>query len=96
MEYGIVFRYECPIYLKGLGQIHPDFIVINKRTGEEFVWEHFGRMDDWRYSKDMVKRVESYHYNGYYECKNLIYTLESTKQPFGAREAKRMIEQYLL
>ena len=96
LEYGIVFRYECPIYLKGLGQIHPDFIVINKRTGEEFVWEHFGRMDDWRYANDMVKRVEAYHYNGYYEGKNLIYTLESTKLPFGATEAKGMIEQYLL
>lgn len=96
LEYGIVFRYECPLYLKGLGQIHPDFIVINKRTGEEIVWEHFGKMDDWKYANDMVKRVEAYHYNGFYEGKNFIYTLESTRQPFGARDAKRMIEQYLI
>lgn len=84
------------MYLKSVGEIHPDFIVLNKRTGEEFVWEHFGKVDDWKYANDMVKRVEAYHYNGYYEGKNLIYTLESSRQPFGARDAKRIIEQYLI
>ena len=96
IEYGIPFRYECGLYLKSIGEIHPDFIVLNKRTGEEFVWEHFGKVDDWKYANDMVKRIEAYHYNGYYEGKNLIYTLESSRQPFGARDAKRIIEQYLI
>lgn len=96
LEYGIPFRYESPLHLKGMGQIYPDFIVINKRTGEEFVWEHFGMVDDWKYANEMVKRVETYHYNGYFEGKNFIYTLESSRHPFGARDAKRIIEQYLL
>lgn len=96
LDYGVPFRYEYPMYLKGLGKVYPDFIVINKRTGEEIIWEHFGKMDDWKYANDMVKRVETYHYNGYFEGKNLIYTLESARNPFGARDARRIIEQYLL
>lgn len=89
LDYEVSFRYECKMYLKGLGEIHPDFIVLNKRTGEEFIWEHFGKVDDWKYANDMVKRVEAYHYNGYYEGENLIYTLESTKHPFGTRDAQK-------
>ena len=96
LEYEALFRYECKIFLRGLGEIHPDFIILNKRTGEEFVWEHFGKVDDWKYANDMVKRIEAYHFNGYYEGKNLIYTMESSKHPFGARDAKRIIEQYLI
>lgn len=96
LEYEVPFKYECPLYLKGMGEIHPDFIVLNKRTGQLFIWEHFGKVGDWSYSNDMVKRIEAYHFNGYYEGKNLIYTLESSKMPFGKKDAKRMVEQYLL
>lgn len=96
LDYAAVFRYECPLILKGFGKIHPDFMVLNRRTGKTFIWEHFGKMDDWKYANDMVKRVEAYHYNGYYEGKNLIYTLETMQQPFGPRDAKRIIEQYLI
>ena len=57
LEYEALFRYECKIFLRGLGEIHPDFIILNKRTGEEFVWEHFGKVDDWKYANDMVDQA---------------------------------------
>ncbi len=96
LDYDLAFRYEFPVYLRGYGNIHPDFIVLNKRTGQELIWEHFGKMDDFDYANNMVKRVEAYHYNGYYEGKNFIYTLETSRYPFGPRDAKRIIEEYFL
>ena len=96
LDFALYFKYECPLVLKGLGLIHPDFMVMNKRTGQIWIWEHFGKVDDRAYAQDMVKRIEAYHYNGYFEGKNLIYTMESFLQPFHRKEARRIIEQYLL
>ena len=96
LEYQIPFKYECPIYLKGMGIIFPDLRVLNKRTGKEFIWEHFGMMDDYHYVNNALKKLETYHYNGFFEGKNLLCTFESSKSPFSFREAKRIVEQYLL
>lgn len=96
LDFALYFKYECPLFLKGLGLIHPDFMVMNKRTGQIWIWEHFGKVDDRAYAQAMVKRIEAYHYNGYFEGKNLIYTMESYQQPFNRKEARRIIQQYLL
>lgn len=96
LDFALYFKYECPLVLKGLGLIHPDFMVMSKRTGQVWIWEHFGKVDDRAYAQDMVKRIEAYHYNGYFEGKNLIYTMESYQQPFNRKEARRIIEQYFI
>lgn len=49
---GIPYRYECPIYLKGLGLRYPDFTTLNIRKRKEIYWEHFGRMDDPLYAEN--------------------------------------------
>ena len=41
----INYVYELPLRLKGYGTVKPDFTVLNKRTRQEYVWEHFGMMD---------------------------------------------------
>ncbi|MFQ6929598.1 MAG: hypothetical protein ACLRR3_00115 [Eubacterium sp.] len=41
-----------PLRLKGYGTVKPDFTVLNKRTRHEYVWEHFGMMDDSIYVKE--------------------------------------------
>ena len=96
LDADLLFKYECPLQLRGLGLIHPDFMVMNRRTGQVFVWEHFGMVDERSYAQDMVKRIEAYHFNGYYEGKNFIYTMETQRTPFGPKDARRIIEQYLL
>ncbi len=96
LDFSLYLKYECPLTLKGLGLIHPDFMVMSKRTGQVWIWEHFGKVDDRAYAQDMVKRIEAYHYNGFYEGKNFIYTMESYRQPFSRKDARRIIEQYFI
>ena len=30
---GIEYKYECPLYLKGMGIVYPDFTFLSKKTG---------------------------------------------------------------
>ena len=39
---GIEYKYECPLYLKGVGTIYPDFTLLSRKTGQEMYWEHNG------------------------------------------------------
>ena len=39
---GVPYRYECPLELKGMGVIYPDFTVLNIRLRKVFYWEHQG------------------------------------------------------
>lgn len=74
---GIPYIYETPLYLDGYGTIYPDFTVFNKRTKQEFFWEHFGMMDSPEYSEKAIKKIETYERNGFYYGKNLITTFET-------------------
>lgn len=96
LEFHVPCKYEKPLQLKGFGLVYPDFHVLNRRTGQEFVWEHFGMMDDRSYAVDNIRKLEAYHYNGYFEGVNFISTWETRRTPFGRRDARRVIEQYLL
>lgn len=42
---GIEYKYECPIYLRGMGTVYPDFTFLSRKTGQEVYWEHNGKMD---------------------------------------------------
>ena len=47
---GIPYHYEVPIKINSNLTFHPDFLCLNKRTRQEFYWEHCGMMDDSVYS----------------------------------------------
>ena len=47
---GIPYRYEYPINLKNAGSVRPDFTCLNVRTRQEYIWEHFGMMDNIAYA----------------------------------------------
>ena len=32
-RHGIEYKYECPLYLKGMGMVYPDFTFLSKRLG---------------------------------------------------------------
>lgn len=44
-RHGIEYKYECPIYLRGMGTVYPDFTFLSRKTGQEVYWEHNGKMD---------------------------------------------------
>ena len=91
----IPYHYEMPLTLKGYGIIHPDFLCLNTRTHKEYVWEHFGMMDDASYAGKAVAKIRSYSNNGYIVGKNLIVSMESRDNPLSTAEIKKIIEAFL-
>ncbi|MBO4457066.1 MAG: hypothetical protein J5802_05055 [Butyrivibrio sp.] len=93
---GIPYRYEYPIVLKSVGTVRPDFTCLNVRTGQEFIWEHFGMMDNIAYANKNVSKINAYEHNGYYSGKNMIMTFETSQHAISSYKVKAMIEQYLV
>jgi len=49
--------YEMPLILKGYGKVRPDFMVLNVRTRQEYIWEHLGMLDDPVYLEKAMKKI---------------------------------------
>lgn len=99
----IPYKYECPLTIrhkKGASRntmtIYPDFTCLNVRLRQEFVWEHFGMMDDADYSSQVVWKVSCFEDNGYFLGKNLILSMESSEIPLDATRIEKIAMQYLL
>ena len=97
----IPFRYEFPLKLqKGGGRhgtftVYPDFLCLNLRTRQEFIWEHFGLMDDPEYSEKFVQKIHTYGENGILPGKNLIFTTETEKEQLDTRNVEDLIKIFL-
>lgn len=91
----IPFKYEFPIKTANRITLHPDFICLNTKTHQQFIWEHFGLMDNPEYAVNMVQKDNLYRKNGFYQGKNLIYTFETKQQPVTSREIEAIIQRYL-
>ncbi len=93
---GIPYRYEYPLHLKSAGKLRPDFLCLNVRKREEFIWEHFGMMDNLEYSNRTIEKIQQYGQNGYIAGKNMIMTFETSQYPVSSILIRKMIEEYLL
>lgn len=94
-DLGIEYKYECPLILKGVGIVYPDFTILRKRDGKEIYWEHDGRMDDPKYAEKAVRKINSYIANGYFPGDNLVVSFESSGVVLNDRIVLKMIEKYL-
>lgn len=74
-DHGLYYRYEPPYYLDGIW-VHPDFEIMNPKTGKTVFWEHLGKMSDPGYVEDNIRKFAAYTRSGYYPNKNLILTSE--------------------
>ncbi len=74
---------------------HPDFRVLNKRTGKQYYWEHFGMLDNPEYCKSCQEKLEIYAQYGYFAGDNLIITSESTQHGLNTKYVDCLIERYL-
>lgn len=92
---GVPYRYEYPLYLRGMGRIFPDFTVLNIKKREEVFWEHFGMMDDPVYAEAAIKKIATYEQNGIFLGENLILTYETRKNPINQKLVRGLIEHYL-
>ena len=94
---GVPYKYEWPYSLDGgKTTIHPDFVALNKRTREEILWEHCGKMDDSEYCANIQQRLEDYSRYGYFPGKRLILTYESSKKPLNTEYVDKLIKEFLL
>ncbi len=92
----VPYRYEYPIKLKGGQTFHPDFLCLNVRTRKEFIWEHFGMMDDADYLKKSLWKLQLYNDNDYFPGINLIITMESLGSPIKTRQFEQIIKKFFL
>ena len=76
----IPFRYECELTLLG-EVIYPDFTFFNERTGEYRYWEHFGKMDDLKYRKKAVNKIEQYISCGLIPGRDIFFSYETQDAP---------------
>ena len=95
-QYGVSYRYEYPVILKGLGAVRPDFMCYNKRTGKEYIWEHFGMMDNIAYSNKNINKINIYEQNGFIAGKNMIMTFESSANVLNTNMIMVKIKEYLI
>ncbi len=93
---GIEYKYERPIYLKGLGTVYPDFTFFTKRVDGEMYWEHCGMVDSPEYARNMVRKIELYEKNGIFPGERLILTYETEQSILGTEKIAQMVERYLL
>lgn len=93
---GIEYKYECPLYLKGVGTVYPDFTLLSRKTGEEIYWEHFGRADDPNYARKMVKKIQAYEANDIYQGERLILTYETEEMILNTKKIEQLVKRYLI
>lgn len=93
---GIPYRYEYPLHLQGYGIVHPDFLVLNRRTRKEYYWEHFGRMDDVEYCNKTIRKIGSYQRNNIFLGEKLLLTYETSAYPLNMRCVDDLISEFLL
>lgn len=94
-KYRIPFRYEFPVTINKK-IFYPDFYCLNVRTRKEFIWEHFGIMDNLEYSKNALEKLVLYNESGFFIGKNLITTFEQSNFPLKINQVEQLINQYLL
>ena len=102
---GVPYRYEFPVKLnlnaglpshtENIQTFHPDFYCLNLRTRKEYIWEHFGMMDEAEYSTRAAEKIILYQQNGYFPGKNLIITMETSKTKPSSMELNQIIQEYL-
>mgnify|MGYP003293442137 CR=1 FL=1 len=92
---GIEYKYEQPIYLKGLGTVYPDFSFFTKRVDGEMYWEHCGMVDSPEYARKMVRKIEMYEKNGIFPGERLILTYETEQTVLNTRKIEQFVNRYL-
>ncbi|MCR5671955.1 MAG: hypothetical protein K6G10_13195 [Butyrivibrio sp.] len=95
-DLGIEYKYECPLKLKGVGIVYPDFTFLSKKTFEEIYWEHDGRMNDPEYAEKAVRKIDAYTRNGIFPGKRLLVTYETSNYVLSTSVVKALIQEHLL
>ena len=91
----VPYHYEYPFIIGG-EQKRPDFYCLNVRTKKEYLWEHFGMMDNFEDAQKNVEKINKMAANGYIHGQNCIFTFETSTLPLNTRIIQLMIDEFLL
>ena len=91
----IPFRYECALQI-GDYKIYPDFTIMHPKTGKIIYWEHFGKMDDPKYNRNVGDRIQIYINNEIIPSIDLIITYETSTHPLSVDEVEKIVNEYFL
>lgn len=92
----IPYVYEPQLCLKKNVVVYPDFFLLNKRTREEFIFEHFGMMDNQEYCKKALQKIEMYEENHIYLGQRLFVSFESSNKPINLNQLASIISRHLM
>ncbi|SHG05165.1 hypothetical protein SAMN05720760_103170 [Fibrobacter sp. UWB8] len=96
---GVPYRYEFPYKMCDGNRritVYPDFTCLNVRTRQEFIWEHFGLIEDSGYAKNMIAKLELYAANDFFAGVNLLTSQESYEHPLNTVYVERVVRKFLL
>lgn len=97
VKHKIVFRYEWPVKFEDYPYpVFPDFTLLNPKTGESILCEHYGRMDTEKYVRDNAEKMQLYFSHGYYPGLNLFMSYETKLKKFTSMDAENLIQNSLM
>lgn len=91
----IPFRYECALGFPEC-TIFPDFTIRHPITGKTYYWEHFGLIDDLKYSKNAYSKLQLFISHNIIPGDNLIMTFETKDYQLTASKINEIIKYYFL
>ena len=91
----IPVRYDGALVVNGK-KIYPDFLIRHPKTGEYFIWEHLGLLDEEGYAKNAAGKLLGYSADGWIVSQNLILTGEREGQPLDMAVVMMLISHYFL
>jgi len=94
-QYKIPYRYENQMILSDV-ELYPDFTIRHPKTGEMYIWEHFGMLDKELYVKNMNNKMQIYTSNNFMPGINLITTYETKEKPLSIEMVEILINFYFL
>lgn len=95
-EMGVPYKYERPLYLKGMGTVHPDFTVLNVRLRKVFFWEHQGMLDREEYAERTAQKMCAYVANGLLPGRDLILSYETKDWQLSTSVIEMIIKEFCL
>lgn len=90
---GIPYRYEYPVYIRGLGIIHSDFTLLDPAERTKVVFEHFGLMEDPAYLRNALRKIDLFERNGYFLGDTFLCTFESREHVLDMKHFEQMIRE---
>ena len=95
--YGVPYVYEVTTAKDAFEEMgRPDFLILNKRTGKEYFWEHLGRMGDPQYATRNQVKMEQFARQGILPGKNLIVSFECGERPLSTEYVDSIIKESLI